>query len=313
MKWAWLTVALSATVARGAEVQLVETKGKALECRIGANTLWKLNCDPDEGKPYFHPVCLPDGTVLTWLRPPDHWWHRALWFSWKLINKLNYWEENRQRKSQGTTELTAVTHRRLPGGSVEVEMHISYHPPGEPAVLKEIRKIAISPPDANKRYRMDWAMTFTAQDREVVLDRTPIPGEPGGKGWGGYAGLSVRTTRAMKNYHTLNSEGQRDMAGHGKPARWLDFTGVVDGKEVGVALFDHPGNERHPTPMYVIMRGTFGYCSPAFLFKAPYRLAAGKSLALFYRVMIHPGRLGKEDLEAEFKDFSALPHPARGR
>jgi len=300
-------------VATAAEMRLVETKGKALECRLGDVTLWKLVHDRGEGKPYFHPVALPDGTVLTWLRPPDHRWHRALWFSWKAINGLNYWEEDRQGKSQGITEVTAFRHTTLPHGSVKIDMTLSYHPPGKPEVLSESRTITITPPDAAGRYRMDWTMIFTARDREVVLDRTPIPGEPGGKGWGGYAGLSVRTTRAMKNYHTLNSEGQRDMAGHGKPARWLDFTGVVDGKEVGIALFDHPGNERYPTPTYIIMRGTFGYLSPAFLFKAPYKLAAGKSLVLFYRLMFHPGRLGKEELEQEWKAFTALPHPGRGK
>ena len=177
----------------------------------------------------------------------------------------------------------------------------------------ESRTITITPPDSAGRYRMDWTMIFTARDREVVLGRTPIPGEPGGKSWGGYAGLSFRATRAMKKYHLVNSEGQRDMAAHGKPARWLDFTGVVDGKDAGIAFFDHPGNQRYPTPMFIVMRGTFGYCSPAFLFKAPYRLAPGKSLTLFYRVLVHPGTLAKDQLEAEFRTFSALPHPARAR
>ncbi len=312
MKWP-LLLAFLATSASAAELELLETKGKSLECRIGQVTLWKLIYDRAEGKPYFHPVALPDGTVLTWLRPPDHRWHRALWFSWKFINGLNYWEENRQGKSQGITEVTAFRHSSLPHGSVKIDMTLSYHPPGKPEVLGESRTITITPPDSAGRYRMDWTMIFTARDREVVLGRTPIPGEPGGKSWGGYAGLSFRATRAMKKYHVVNSEGQRDMAAHGKPARWLDFTGVVDGKEAGIAFFDHPGNQRYPTPMFIVMRGTFGYCSPAFLFKAPYRLAPGKSLTLFYRVLVHPGTLAKDQLEAEFRTFSALPHPARAR
>lgn len=56
--------------------------------------VWQLNFNKKEGKPYFHPVGLIDGTVLTWLRPADHRWHRALWFSWKFIDGLNYWEES---------------------------------------------------------------------------------------------------------------------------------------------------------------------------------------------------------------------------
>ena len=35
-----------------------------------------------------------DGTTLTWFQPADHRWHRALWFTWKKINGIVYWEEN---------------------------------------------------------------------------------------------------------------------------------------------------------------------------------------------------------------------------
>ncbi|MBA7592916.1 Vitamin B12 transporter BtuB [subsurface metagenome] len=54
-------------------------------------SIWKFNFDKTEGKPYFHPLALEDGTPLTWLRPEDHPWHRGFWFSWKYINGLNYW------------------------------------------------------------------------------------------------------------------------------------------------------------------------------------------------------------------------------
>ncbi|MHC4737466.1 MAG: DUF6807 family protein, partial [Planctomycetota bacterium] len=47
--------------------------------------VWQFNFDEKQRKPYFHPLSLTEGTELTWLRPPDHIWHRALWFSWKYI------------------------------------------------------------------------------------------------------------------------------------------------------------------------------------------------------------------------------------
>ncbi|MHC4621073.1 MAG: DUF6807 family protein [Planctomycetota bacterium] len=49
-------------------------------------TVWQFNYRKQEGRPYFHPLSLTDGTELTSLRPEDHRWHRALWFSWKYIN-----------------------------------------------------------------------------------------------------------------------------------------------------------------------------------------------------------------------------------
>ncbi|MHC4742714.1 MAG: ThuA domain-containing protein, partial [Planctomycetota bacterium] len=67
---------------------------KLLALLKDGKTVWQLNLDSKLGKPYFHPLALADGTVLTWDSPPDHPWHHGLWFSWKHINGLNYWEED---------------------------------------------------------------------------------------------------------------------------------------------------------------------------------------------------------------------------
>jgi hypothetical protein len=56
--------------------------------------VWQFNFGSNATKPFFHPVALPGGPVLTWDQPGDHPWHRALWFSWKFINGINYWEED---------------------------------------------------------------------------------------------------------------------------------------------------------------------------------------------------------------------------
>jgi len=56
--------------------------------------VWQFNYGKDARKPYFHPVSLIDGTVLTCLSPRDHPWHLALWFSWDKLNGVQYWENN---------------------------------------------------------------------------------------------------------------------------------------------------------------------------------------------------------------------------
>ena len=274
--------------------------------------VWQLNFDKKEDKPYFHPVSLADGTELTWLRPADHRWHRALWFSWKFINGINYWEEDpKTGLSPGRTEVVEVKFwwrndwladigvmRR----SVDIEMMLNYHRPGEKSVLTEKRLIAVSAPDVNGRYRIDWYSLFTADQKDVLLGRTPIPGEQGGKGWGGYAGLSVRMARATRGFQFVDSEGRKDKQAHGKKARWVDFSGELpDGKEAGITIFDHPDNLRHPSPWYV--EKGMPYFSPAVLFDKPYKIKAKKSLTLWYRILIHPGRIDKEAMERECKAF----------
>ena len=60
-------------------------------------------------KPYFHPLGLSNGTVLTGLGHPDHAWHHGFWFSWDVLNGVNYWEEDPATgKAQGLTEVLAA-------------------------------------------------------------------------------------------------------------------------------------------------------------------------------------------------------------
>jgi len=271
--------------------------------------VWQLNFDKKEGKTYFHPVALTDGTVLTWLSPPDHPWHRALWFSWKYINGLNYWEEDRETGlSEGQTKLVDIKLAPHDDYSAQIEMSLSYHPSDKPVVLTEKRLISISSPDDKGGYRIDWQGVFTAGGKDVLLDRTPIPGEKDGKSWGGYAGLSVRIAKDIHDWQVLDSEGRKGIEAHGKKARWLDFSGQTpNGKTAGIAMFDHPDNLRHPSPWFVIMnpKVPFGYFSPAVLFNKPYTLPAGQRLTLQYRILVHPGQVDKEQLQAEWKKFSA--------
>ncbi|MBI5688331.1 MAG: PmoA family protein [Verrucomicrobia bacterium] len=265
-------------------------------------TLWQLNFDPKEGKPYFHPLALPDGTELIWLRPADHVWHRALWWSWKTINGLNYWEEDKKTGlSAGRTDIVAAKITNNKDGSARIEMELSCHPPDAPPVLREKRVIAVSAPDAAKNYRLDWESTFTATDKEVKLDRTPIPGQPDGKSHGGYAGLSLRMAAATRGWTFTNSEGATGQTEtHGKPARWMDFSG----KPGGVAVFDHPSNLRHPTPWYVA--AGMPYFSPALIFNEPLTLPAGGKLTLRYRLLVHTGAFEKAAVEKEWFQFSKM-------
>jgi hypothetical protein len=270
--------------------------------------VWQFNFDKKQGKPYFHPVCLTDGTELTWHRPPDHPWHYGLWFSWKYINGLNYWEEDpKTGLSQGLTEIKNVEVTAHDDYSALIAMQLSYHPPGQPAVLTESCQIHVSKPDEDGQYRIDWISRFTAGASDVLLDRTPIMGEKDGQSWGGYAGLSVRVAKDVSGWYLTDSEGRKDLEAHGKKARWMNFGGwAAENKDFSITIFDHPANLRHPSPGFVIMdpKVPFGYFSPALLFNKPYTLPAGESFSLKYRVLIRPGPAEKNLLDAEWKSFS---------
>jgi hypothetical protein len=263
--------------------------------------VWQFNYRKQEGHPYFHPLSLTDGTELTSLRPADHPWHRALWFSWKYINGLNYWDPE---LPAGQTEVIDVKTELRTDYSAQIKMSISYHPGHKPAVLTERRTLTVSAPDENGCYHIDWLSIFAAGANDVILDRTGLPGEENGKSYGGYAGLSLRMAPHTKNWQFLSSEGPLKPESLGTKARWVDFSGYT-AKDMlaGIAVFDHPDNPRHPSSWW--LSASMPYWSPAVIFHKPYTLPAGKTLTLRYRILIHRGRADKDILESEWKAFLA--------
>ena len=187
-------VVLLAAAAVSAEPELAwKETPHSLALVRGEQVVWQFNYKKEDGKPYFHPVTIAGGDPVTDLRPADHFWHKAIWFSWKTINGVLYWEEDpKTGKSPGETEVVDVQATPRDDHSARFELALSYHPPGQPAVLVERRIVEVSAPTADGAYHIDWQSTFTAGEADVVLDRTPIAGEPNGVSWGGYAGLSLR-------------------------------------------------------------------------------------------------------------------------
>jgi type 1 glutamine amidotransferase len=283
--------------------------GESLALLGPAGPLWQFRCGADLDTPYFHPLSTADGRTLTRDRPPDHIWHHGLWFSWKFINGVNYWEvEAKTGRPAGRTSWSKV---RIETGSdltARISMDLAYRPAGDEApVLTEKRMIEARPPDNDGIYSLDWTCAFQAVG-EVVLDRTPIPGEAGGQGWGGYAGLSLRLAAELEERQAVTSDGpvteMPDGRYRGRHAA-VDYSGSIGGDQAGVAILDHPGNPRFPTPWYVIRSAEMGFFSPAVLCYGPMTLRPGQRMTLRYRVIVHPGRWGVARLRSECMKFSS--------
>lgn len=292
----------------------VEEPGKSFALSKNGNILWQIHFDAKEGKPYIHPLRTAGGKDLTWHRPEDHPWHLGLWFSWKLINGLNYWETNRATGlCQGTTAIRDVKIEKKPGNSAVISIALDYHPPGQPALLTEARTITITPPAADGSYRIGWHAVFTAGGTKVLLDRTK-PSSQGGPPWGGYAGLTYRSLKTMTQREALDSTGWKNtgkIMGSGRPANWIDLSGQVDadGGTAGVAILDHPLSWRHPSPWYVYMDGTFGAIKTAPIYHEPVTLEPGQKITLSYLVLVHDGRGDAARINAEYERFSKEKMP----
>jgi type 1 glutamine amidotransferase len=282
--------------------------GRSLALTGPAGVVWRLLYDSSLDTPYFHPLATVDGRVLTWDRPPDHPWHHGLWFSWKFINKVNYWEIDAatgRRAGRTSWRLPQIEARE--DRSARIDLDLSYRPAGEAApVLTERRTVEVSTPDRDGAYTIDWTCVFTAA-RSVVLDRTPLLGEPEGQTWGGYAGLSVRLAPDLADPQAVSSDGPvsalADDRYRGRHTA-MDYAALVGGQPAGIAVCDHPDNPRAPTPWYVIRSAEMSFFTPAILCYEPMTLEAGRTLALRYRVIVHSGRFNAERLRREYERFA---------
>jgi hypothetical protein len=304
---------LSSFSAFSADYQFAwEQTDTSLALRNHGKVVWQFNEGDKNSKPFFHPVSLVDGTILTEPRPNDHPWHLALWFSWKYLNGRNYWEEDpKTHQADGVTELLDVDYETKPDFSATITMNLAYHPRNEPALLHEKRVVQIHRPDEQGRYYFDWSSEFKAGEKPVQFDRTPILGEKNGVEYGGYAGLSIRFANEIKNPIITDSDGRQSMniGKHrlSKQATWMRYAFTLpDGRDASICIFDNKNNPRHPTPWYTIVNPEipFYYYSPAFLHKEPFALQANGSFALRYRIWVLGENGSEQDMQRKFVEYN---------
>ena len=173
------------------------------ECVKDGKTVWKFNIANRENKPFVHPLCLPDGRCFTDARPKDHPWHLGLWFCWKYINGLNYWEPRHPAAGNLFPDgMTVVRNFKIvpKGGACDVRLSMWYGPRAEPGkvLLEEERTVKFSAPDAKGGYKIRSTHVFTARDNVKFNCRRPV----------GYGGFSLRMAPLMSGFKMSGVGGE---------------------------------------------------------------------------------------------------------
>jgi len=156
-------------------------------------------------------------------------------------------------------------------------------------VCTDARTMRIYPGEKSVRM-FDFEITVYASNGELKFGDTKE----------GTMAMRLNETMRLKGKvgkgHIVNSEGVRDGDTWGKRAKWVDYYGPADDKEVGIAIFDHPSNPRHPTWWHVRDYGLFAanpFGLHDFEKKEPNAgelvVPAGKSITFKYRFYIHEG------------------------
>jgi len=128
-------------------------------------------------------------------------------------------------------------------------------------------------------------------------------------------GLSLRLAdefRQDRGATLLNSDG---LVGTekiwGKRAKWVDYSTTLNGEKVGVTMFDHPRNPRHPTwwharPYGLNVANPYGERSFTGdkTRDGVLTIPTGGRLAFRYRVMIHPGSADVGAVNQQWTEFA---------
>jgi hypothetical protein len=115
-----------------------------------------------------------------------------------------------------------------------------------------------------------------------------------------------------KGGRMVNAEGRETEKNvWGKRSAWVDYCGPVDSQTVGVAIFDHPSNPRHPTYWHSRAYGLHA----ANIFgvhdfendktkDGSLTLDMGQNLRFRYRIVIHPGDTKSADIAGLYREYS---------
>ena len=260
-------VSVPSGAARGS--RRVQTAAVSSERRTGDPAPWTyvagaIGRGPrTPAKPYVHPLRTPSGHCLTRVEPPDHRWHRGLWFTIKFVNGENFWEEEEPYGTQVHVDPNRIEWLR-PNGDVVLREHRVLH----------------HEPLSDGAYALDWSSVITAAV-DAELDRTPF------RGWGGYGGLTLRGRADWCDTRLLLAGGARPASGCWARRRAGAISRVRSTVRARVWRCSTRPPTRHPVPWYASTRsavygddGWSNFLNAALLFDPPcarrWRGAAGR-------------------------------------
>ena len=303
----WFFVALlildfsQPAVAAGA--MQVKTQENTVTISRGERLLLRYRYGDVPYKPYVDRLYSPGGVNVLLDAPHDHLHHHALMYA-ITADGVNFWEEHNAPGRQvhlRFNDTKVGSHKDVSCAGFGQQLNWVNPRSGE-LLLKEQRRIeACEMANSNVTFLTWESRLEPAKGRQSVT----LSGSH-------YQGLGLRFVRSMDaDGEFRNTDGKAGKIYRGDErlvrSRWCAYTAKVDGKEVTVAMFDHPENERHPATWFTMSK-PFAYLSATqALHEQPLKVLPDKPLELRYGVALWDGRTETEQIEKLYKSWTALP------
>ena len=258
-------------------------------------------------RPYFFPVLGPNGREVTRGETSDiskdHVHHRSLYVAYGEVNDVDLWGEG---SNSGRVVHQGFTQKQ--GGAVVSRLYTqnSWQTQVGEVLMTDVQNYRIYnlPEDAAI---LDLDLSFIASVGDVHFGDTKE---------GGIISIRVHPSMNASDGGKMENAfgGINEAETWGKRANWCDYSGVVDGTPVGIAVFDHIVNPRYPTYWHVRNYGLMGsniFGGSSFerdpSKDGSYTLKQGEEMHFRFRVLIHAGDANVGKVAQKYHDFINPP------
>lgn len=259
--------------------------------------------DPEIRRPYFCDLREPGGVQVTRAHPPvegkdptDHGtFHPGLWLAFGDLSGSDFWRNKArvEHVQYGGPGLVRDASRFVVKNRYLSEA-------GEP-LCTEVCRVAVWSRPAGTLLLVDSELS-PAGEELVFGDQEEM-------------GLGVRLATPLivtKGGRIRSSEGkENEKAIRGTNAAWADYSGMVDGRRVGVCLMPDPENFRpswyHARDYGLLVANPFGRNALAGGEKSAVVVKKGETLRLRYGVLAHGSKdAAGADVAAAYADYLTL-------
>jgi len=300
--------------------------GDQIDVSIGGKPFTTYYFGAAAPKPYLYPLRSAEGIIVTRGFPMvtsipgesrDHPHHRSMFFAHGDINGVDFWGEA-QFQAQAAVKIRGKTYTSedFPKGrTVFSKIEDSTGGP-DSGTLRAV--FSLLGPNGQVMGSETQEYTFRGDESTRTIDCTftltadhGIPLKMGDTKEGTFAIRVIRNLQepAVKMLNSEGGDGEKNI--WGKRANWVDYSGVVGGERIGIAIFDNPHNIKHPTYWHARGYGLFAVnpFGEHDFYNDPKRdgsvtIAVGDSLTLRYRVLIHDGDAAEAKVAQAYERYA---------
>lgn len=283
----------------------------AVAVRANGTPLVGYRAETEASKPHVDTLALPPGVQgagrnLVDTAPHDHKWHLGLFFCQKLVDGINCWaSELYDRKDKIHGAASSESHSVEGEDPIQFTDTVTWRSSDGAHLLDDERTVVVHSPTEDA-YLVEWEQTLAAVGERRRLGSETLHGH--------YSGLSIRFCRSLSGGRVRFPDDGTESTPvdelNGTTARWCDYSGSLDGfvgadpaPTAGVALFDHPTNDLHPTSWF-LMTEPFGFVAANPTWDRIESIDPGTSLTRRWGVWIHAGTPSRNQIDEAYDRFA---------